>query len=47
MRKMIFKHVLIFENGGDLNSDAVAPPPATAPENMNSPEKTVFLKEEA
>jgi hypothetical protein len=38
MRKMISKHVFIFENGGSLNSDAAAPPPATAPEEAISPE---------
>jgi hypothetical protein len=44
MRKMISKHVFIFENGGGLDSDAAAPPPATASEMFGSPEKKLHVR---
>jgi hypothetical protein len=38
-REEDFKTVKVFKFGGLLNSDAVVPPPATAPENSSWPEK--------
>ena len=42
--KRILEYIRNFEIGGGLDSDAVVPPLATAPENKNTSEKTSYLQ---